>query len=160
MARLRPTTKAQISGHRFLQRRLEHGLVLGDIRMIHDPLARRSRAAWISVGLSVLIAAGAGLIAWLQPNRIRVRNPSSALRRARSSLISTAPSTPSPTSSRPVYSPVRLPMPPPSAPISSPQHRSVCPPGLPMPPASSILHPPAPPGRCARSLRPRTPSPS
>ncbi|MEX3564278.1 type VII secretion protein EccB [Corynebacterium phoceense] len=68
MARLRPTTKAQISGHRFLQRRLEHGLVLGDIRMIHDPLARRNRAAWISVGLSVLIAAGAGLIAWLQPN--------------------------------------------------------------------------------------------
>ena len=41
---LLPTTRAQVSGHRFLRRRVEHGLVLGDIRMIHDPLATRSRA--------------------------------------------------------------------------------------------------------------------
>lgn len=44
MARALPTTKAQVSGHKFLVRRLEHGLVFGDIRMIHDPLKRRRRA--------------------------------------------------------------------------------------------------------------------
>ena len=44
MARPLPTTKAQVSGHKFLRRRVEHGLVLGDIRMIHDPLARRRKA--------------------------------------------------------------------------------------------------------------------
>ena len=43
MARALPTTKAQVSGHKFLLRRLEHGLVFGDIRMIHDPLKRRRR---------------------------------------------------------------------------------------------------------------------
>ncbi|MDO4910135.1 MAG: type VII secretion protein EccB [Corynebacterium sp.] len=41
---LPPTTKAQVSGHKFLEKRLLHGLVLGDIRMIHDPLGRRNRA--------------------------------------------------------------------------------------------------------------------
>ncbi|WP_165241076.1 type VII secretion protein EccB [Corynebacterium lizhenjunii] len=68
MARVRPTTKAQISGHKFLKRRVEHGLVLGDIRMIHDPLGRRQRAGWVSLGVSVVAVAGAGLMAWVSPN--------------------------------------------------------------------------------------------
>ena len=41
--RLLPTTRAQVSGHRFMRRRVEHGLIFGDIRMIHDPLASRQR---------------------------------------------------------------------------------------------------------------------
>ncbi|MDO5512747.1 type VII secretion protein EccB [Corynebacterium sp.] len=62
-----PTTRAQVSGHRFLRRRLEHGLVFGDIRMIHDPLATRSRALLFGLVAVVLISLGAGLLAWLRP---------------------------------------------------------------------------------------------
>ena len=36
MAKLLPTTKTQVSGHRFMRRRVEHGIVFGDVRMIHD----------------------------------------------------------------------------------------------------------------------------
>ncbi|WP_460490750.1 type VII secretion protein EccB, partial [Corynebacterium nasicanis] len=62
---LLPTTRAQVTGHRFLRRRVEHGLVFGDIRMIHDPLAARSRALLFGVVAVVLIGLGAGLLAWL-----------------------------------------------------------------------------------------------
>jgi len=62
-----PTTRAQVSGHRFLQRRVEHGLVLGDIRMIHDPLGARRRAMIFGLVAVVLIGLGAGLMAWLRP---------------------------------------------------------------------------------------------
>ena len=44
MAKLLPTTRAQVSGHKFMRRRMEHGLIFGDIRMIHGPLASRRRA--------------------------------------------------------------------------------------------------------------------
>lgn len=68
MARPLPTTKAQVSGHKFLHRRVEHGLVLGDIRMIHDPLARRRKALLFGgVGVAFL-AVGSGMLAWLQPS--------------------------------------------------------------------------------------------
>ena len=68
MARPLPTTKAQVSGHKFLRRRVEHGLVLGDIRMIHDPLARRRKALLFGgVGIAFL-AVGSGMLAWLQPS--------------------------------------------------------------------------------------------
>ena len=62
-----PTTGAQVSGHRFLLRRIEHGLVLGDIRMIHDPLGARRRALFFGLTALVLISLGAGLLAWLRP---------------------------------------------------------------------------------------------
>ncbi|MCS5478501.1 type VII secretion protein EccB [Corynebacterium sp. YIM 101645] len=62
-----PTTRAQVTGHRFLRRRVEHGLVFGDIRMIHDPLAARHRAMLFGLVATVLIAVGAGLLAWLRP---------------------------------------------------------------------------------------------
>ena len=62
-----PTTRAQVSGHRFLTRRLRHGLVFGDIRMIHDPLARRRRAGLIGAAAAGLVAAGAGLLAVIDP---------------------------------------------------------------------------------------------
>ncbi|AKE40605.1 Type VII secretion system protein eccB1 [Corynebacterium kutscheri] len=64
---LKPTTKAQVSGHKFLVRRLEHGLVFGDIRMIHDPLQRRLRAVMFAIAMSVLIAVGAGAMAIFAP---------------------------------------------------------------------------------------------
>lgn len=64
---LLPTTRAQVSGHKFLQRRVEHALVFGDLRMIHDPLARRRRALLFGVTALVLIGLGAGLLALLRP---------------------------------------------------------------------------------------------
>ena len=62
-----PTTKTQISGHKFLTRRLEHGLVLGDIRMIHDPLATRNRAHIFSLAATALICLGALAMAVFKP---------------------------------------------------------------------------------------------
>lgn len=68
MARALPTTKAQVSGHKFLLRRLEHGLVFGDIRMIHDPLKRRRRALLGGVAAVAFLSIGSGIIAWMQPD--------------------------------------------------------------------------------------------
>ena len=68
MSKLAPTTKAQVSGHKFLVRRMQHALVLGDISMIHDPLASRRRALIFGVIAVVLIALGSGLLAWLRPD--------------------------------------------------------------------------------------------
>lgn len=68
MARLLPTTKTQVSGHRFLRRRVEHGLILGDIRMIHDPLSSRRRAMIFGVVAVVMISGVMGLFAWMRPN--------------------------------------------------------------------------------------------
>ncbi|MBC3186008.1 type VII secretion protein EccB [Corynebacterium sp. zg-331] len=67
---LAPTTQAQVSGHRFLLRRMHHALVLGDARMIHDPLAKRHRAATVGVVLAVLFLMGSGLLAVLDPHPI------------------------------------------------------------------------------------------
>ncbi|AZA12056.1 type VII secretion protein EccB [Corynebacterium gerontici] len=64
---VRPTTKAQVSGFKFLQRRLELGLALGDERMLHDPLGRRRKAFQVGVAISVLMCVGASALAWLKP---------------------------------------------------------------------------------------------
>ncbi|WP_342319040.1 type VII secretion protein EccB [Corynebacterium mayonis] len=66
--RLLPTTRPQVSGHRFMQRRVEHGLIFGDIRMIHDPLAMRRRAMAFGLAAAVIVGAVMGLLAWLRPN--------------------------------------------------------------------------------------------
>lgn len=64
---LMPTTSAQVSGHKFLVRRIEHGLVLGDVRMIHDPLSRRRRALTFGAVACVLIAIGSLALAMFRP---------------------------------------------------------------------------------------------
>ena len=64
---LLPTTRAQVSGHRFLVRRLEHGLVTGDTRMIHDPLGRRRRGIIFGVAGCVLAGIAAGAMAIFVP---------------------------------------------------------------------------------------------
>lgn len=68
MARVLPTTKTQVSGHRFMRRRVEHGLIFGDVRMIHDPLASRRRALVFSSVAALLISGVMGLFAWMDPN--------------------------------------------------------------------------------------------
>ncbi|MBP3088646.1 type VII secretion protein EccB [Corynebacterium sp. sy017] len=67
VVRFNPTTKAQLSGHKFLKRRIEHGLALGDIRMIHDPLARRRRALFFGLATSALLVVGSLALAFFAP---------------------------------------------------------------------------------------------
>lgn len=63
-----PTTPAQVSGHRFLVRRVEHALVRADSAMFHDPLAARNRAVAVGVVLTVLLAAGSVLLGVFRPS--------------------------------------------------------------------------------------------
>lgn len=66
--RLLPTTKTQVSGHRFMRRRVEHGLIFGDVRMIHDPLGSRRRAVIFGLVAVLMISGIMGLFAWMRPN--------------------------------------------------------------------------------------------
>ena len=68
MAKLLPTTRAQVSGHQFMRRRMEHGLIFGDVRMIHDPLASRRRATIFGTAAAAMIAGVMGLFAWMRPD--------------------------------------------------------------------------------------------
>lgn len=62
-----PTTPSQVSGHRFLIRRIEHALVRADSRMLHDPLRTRTRALFIGCALVVLLAAGTAVLSLVRP---------------------------------------------------------------------------------------------
>ncbi|PRQ11587.1 hypothetical protein C1Y63_05245 [Corynebacterium sp. 13CS0277] len=64
---LRPTTKAQVTGHAFLLKRVTHGLVFGDIRMIHEPLGARRRGLIFGLGVCTIGALGAVALAFLAP---------------------------------------------------------------------------------------------
>lgn len=64
---LRPTTKAQVDGHRFLTRRARHAVVSQDVRMLHDPLKRQSTGLTIGVVAAVVGVAGAAVLALLDP---------------------------------------------------------------------------------------------
>jgi hypothetical protein len=64
---LRLTTKVQVSGWRFLLRRVEHAIVRRDTRMFDDPLQFYSRSVWLGVVIAVIILAGAGLLAFFKP---------------------------------------------------------------------------------------------
>ena len=64
---LLPTTSAQVSGHKFLVRRIEHGLVMGDVRMIHDPLGRRRRAVVFGAVACIMLIIGSVVFAIFKP---------------------------------------------------------------------------------------------
>ncbi len=57
-----PTTRLQVSGHRFLMRRMAHALIRGDARMLDDPL--RAQSLSLTAG-AVLAAAGVAVCAVL-----------------------------------------------------------------------------------------------
>jgi type VII secretion protein EccB len=61
------TTRAQVNGFRFLLRRLEHALIRGDSRMIHDPMRGQMRALLVGVVVSVLVCGAAGVMAFVKP---------------------------------------------------------------------------------------------
>jgi type VII secretion protein EccB len=67
MAGFRLTTKVQVSGWRFLLRRLEHAIVRRDTRMFDDPLSFYGRAAALGVVISALILVGALAMAYFKP---------------------------------------------------------------------------------------------
>ncbi len=62
-----PTTRWQVSGYRFLIRRMEHALVRRDVRMLADPMRSQSRALAVGVVLAVLGLAACGVLAVLRP---------------------------------------------------------------------------------------------
>ncbi len=67
MAGFRLTTKVQVSGWRFLLRRVEHAIVRRDTRMFDDPLQFYSRAVMCGVVIAVIICLGAALLAYFKP---------------------------------------------------------------------------------------------
>lgn len=61
------TTRAQVNGYRFLIRRLEHALIRGDSRMIHDPMRGQMRSLLVGLVVGILIAGAAGVLAFFKP---------------------------------------------------------------------------------------------
>lgn len=64
---MRLTTRVQVSGVRFLLRRLEHAIVRGNTAMWDDPARFYSRATMLGVAISLVICMAAGLLSWLKP---------------------------------------------------------------------------------------------
>src|SRR5262245_9177206 len=63
----RPTTRWQVSGYRFLVRRMVHALVRRDVRMLHGPMRSQSRAYTAGLILGVVALAGCAVLALLKP---------------------------------------------------------------------------------------------
>lgn len=63
----RPTTRLQVSGYRFLSRRMEHALVRADVRMLDDPLRGQSLALGAGAVLAAILLAGCAVLAVLRP---------------------------------------------------------------------------------------------
>lgn len=64
---LRLTTKVQVSGWRFLLRRVEHAIVRRDTRMFDDPLQFYSRSIALGIVVAVALLIGAVLLAYFKP---------------------------------------------------------------------------------------------
>ncbi|GAB2559214.1 type VII secretion protein EccB [Nocardia heshunensis] len=69
MARFRVVTKHQISGWRFLFRRIEHALVRRDVSMIDDPQRGRVTALSVGIALACVVVAGSAVLAFFKPAR-------------------------------------------------------------------------------------------
>lgn len=67
MAGFRLTTKVQVSGWRFLLRRVEHAIVRRDTRMFDDPLQFYSRSVSAGLVVATLVVLGAAALAYFKP---------------------------------------------------------------------------------------------
>jgi type VII secretion protein EccB len=67
MAGFRLTTKVQVSGWRYLLRRMENALVRRDTRMFDDPLGFYGRSAALGVVISVMVLVAALAMAYFKP---------------------------------------------------------------------------------------------
>jgi type VII secretion protein EccB len=77
-ARSRPwgfVTRHQISGWRFLIRRISNGVALRDTRMLNDPLRRQGRALSVGAMLGVVLLAGAFVLSILKPAGVSGNRP-------------------------------------------------------------------------------------
>ena len=63
----RTTTSIQVSGYRFLVRRMEHALVRGDVRMLDDPLRAQSLSLAAGCVLAAIAVAVCAVLAFMQP---------------------------------------------------------------------------------------------
>jgi type VII secretion protein EccB len=61
------TTRAQVNGYRFLLRRLEHALIRGDSRMIHDPMRGQKRSLLVGLVLGIVIVGACAVLAFFKP---------------------------------------------------------------------------------------------
>ncbi|GAA1085493.1 type VII secretion protein EccB [Tsukamurella strandjordii] len=61
------TTRAQVSGYRFVLRRMDHALLRRDPRMISDPMASQSRSLIAGLILALVITGGCGVLALIRP---------------------------------------------------------------------------------------------
>ena len=61
------TTRLQVSGYRFLVRRMENALVRGDVRMADDPLRAQSLSLAAGCVLAAIAVAVCAVLAFLQP---------------------------------------------------------------------------------------------
>ncbi|MCT7658119.1 type VII secretion protein EccB [Mycobacterium deserti] len=57
----------QISGHRFVLRRMEHALVRGDVRMLDDPMRAQSLSLLAGCVLAVIAVGACAMLAFLAP---------------------------------------------------------------------------------------------
>lgn len=62
-----PVTRLQISGQRFLTRRMEHALVRADVRMLDDPLRAQSLSLVSGAVLAVIAVAVCAVLAVVRP---------------------------------------------------------------------------------------------
>jgi len=60
--------RLNVSGYRFLLRRMEHALVRGDVRMLDDPLRAQSLSLICGVILAAIIVAGCAVLAFFRPS--------------------------------------------------------------------------------------------
>jgi type VII secretion protein EccB len=61
------STKLQVSGYRFLLRRMEHALVRGDTRMLDDPIRAQGLSFVTGAVIAVIITAVCIVLAYLKP---------------------------------------------------------------------------------------------
>jgi type VII secretion protein EccB len=62
-----PTARLLLSGHRFLRRRLERAVVLGDAAADGDPIRQQSVSLTLGVALAVFTMGGCAMFGWLRP---------------------------------------------------------------------------------------------
>ncbi|MDG4664012.1 type VII secretion protein EccB [Mycobacterium sp. 236(2023)] len=62
-----PTTRLEVSGHRFMARRMDHALVRGDTRMLDDPLRAQSLSLVAGAVLAVIGVAVCAVLAFIRP---------------------------------------------------------------------------------------------
>lgn len=62
-----PTTRLQVSGYRFLRRRIECALLGGDVRAVNEPIRAPAQSMMAGLLLAIILLAGCVVLAFLRP---------------------------------------------------------------------------------------------